>query len=74
MRRVLFGWHGFEVHSYPALLYLGLTFGVYAGYGAAASMELDPDRAAAGILILIVPALVGSRLWFVLTHREVLPP
>ncbi|HEX8087007.1 MAG TPA: prolipoprotein diacylglyceryl transferase family protein [Solirubrobacteraceae bacterium] len=65
MRPVLFTWRGVAVHSYPALLYLGLTFGVYAGYGAAASMELDPDRAAAGMLILIVPALVGSRLWFV---------
>ena len=66
MRRVLFVWHGVEVHSYPALLYLGLTFGFYAGCAAAASMGLDPDRAAAAILILIVPALVGSRLWFVL--------
>ena len=71
MRRVLFRWHGVEVHSYPALLYLGLVCGVYAGYGAAASMPIDPDRAAAGILILIVPALVGSRLWFVLGHWEV---
>ena len=71
MRRVLFSWHGVEVHSYPALLYLGLTFGVYAGYGAAASMGLDPDRAAAGILILIVPALVGARLWFVLRNWQV---
>jgi prolipoprotein diacylglyceryltransferase len=71
VRRVLFGWRGVEVHSYPALLYLGLTCGVYAGYGAAASMQLDPDRTAAGVLILIVPALVGARLWFVLSHWQV---
>lgn len=71
MRRVLFSRHGVEVHSYPALLYLGLVCGVYAGYGAAASMPIDADRAVIGVLILIVPALVGSRLWFVLTHREV---
>ena len=74
MRRVLFGWHGVEVHSYPALLYLGLTFGFYAGYGAAASMGLDPDRAAAGLLILIVPALVGARLWFVRHPLAGVPP
>lgn len=71
MRRVLFNWHGVEVPSYPAFLYLGLLCGVYAGYGAATSMPIDADRAFAGLLILIVPALVGSRLWFVLSHWEV---
>lgn len=59
------------MHSYPALLYVGLLCGIYAGYGAAATMPIDPDRASAGILILIVPALVGSRLWFVASHWEV---
>jgi prolipoprotein diacylglyceryltransferase len=68
VRRVLFRWHGIEVHSYPAFLYLGLLCGVYAGYGAAASLPLDPDRASLGVLVLIVPALVGARLWFVLSH------
>ena len=70
MRRVLFSWHGVDVHSYPALLYLGLVLGVYAGYGAATTMPIDPDRAAAATLILIAPALVGSRLWFVATHWQ----
>lgn len=70
MRRVLFSWHGFDVHSYPALLYLGLVCGVYAGYGAAAGMGIDADRTAAGLLILIVPALAGARLWFVAGHWE----
>lgn len=68
MRRVLVSWHGVDIHSYPALLYLGLTCGVYAGYGAAASMQLDPDRVIVGVLVLLVPALAGARLWFVLTH------
>lgn len=71
MRRVLFTWHGIDVHSYPALLYVGLLCGVYAGYGAATSMPIDPDRATAAVLILLVPALVGARLWFVLSHWEV---
>jgi phosphatidylglycerol:prolipoprotein diacylglycerol transferase len=71
VRRVLFSWHGVAVHSYPALLYVGLVCGVYAGYGAAASMPIDPDRATAGVLILIVPALVGARLWFVASHWDV---
>jgi phosphatidylglycerol:prolipoprotein diacylglycerol transferase len=71
MRRVLFSWRGIDVHSYPALLYVGLLCGVYAGYAAAASMSIDPDRASAAMLILIVPALVGARLWFVLSHWQV---
>jgi phosphatidylglycerol:prolipoprotein diacylglycerol transferase len=71
VRRVLFSWRGIDVHSYPALLYVGLTCGLYAGYGAAATMPMDPDRAAAGVLLLIVPALIGARLWFVLTHWQV---
>jgi phosphatidylglycerol:prolipoprotein diacylglycerol transferase len=70
VRRVLFRWHGVEIHSYPALLYLGVLCGVYAGYGAAASMPIDPDRASVGVLILIVPALVGARLWFVLSRWQ----
>ena len=71
MRRVLFSWRGVDVHSYPALLYLGLTCGFYAGYGAAASMDLDPNKAAVATFILLVPALVGARLWFVLSHWHV---
>ena len=71
MRPVLVSRHGVDVHSYPALLFLGLTFGVYAGYAAATGMQLDPDRAVAGILVLLVPALAGARLWFVLTHWRV---
>jgi phosphatidylglycerol---prolipoprotein diacylglyceryl transferase len=70
MRRVLFSWRGMDVHSYPALLYVGLVCGVYAGYGAATTMDVDADRTAAGLLILIVPALVGARLWFVASHWE----
>ena len=71
MRRLLFTWHGVGVPSYPALLYVGLLCGVYAGYGAAAAGPVDPDRTTLAILILIVPALVGSRLWFVWSHWEV---
>jgi phosphatidylglycerol---prolipoprotein diacylglyceryl transferase len=68
MRPVLLTWRGVHVHSYPVFLYLGLLCGVYAGYGAATSMGLDADLTATGILILLVPALAGARLWFVLSH------
>jgi phosphatidylglycerol:prolipoprotein diacylglycerol transferase len=70
MRRVLLSRRGIEIHSYPAMLYLGLLCGVYAGYGAATNMQLDADRATVAMLILIAPALVGARLLFVLSHWQ----
>jgi hypothetical protein len=37
MRRILFSWSGFNVYSYPAMLYLGMVAGVFAGAHAAAN-------------------------------------
>lgn len=68
MRRVLFTWRGFTVNSYPALLYLGLVCGFYVMYAVAPRMGLSRGPAAAATLILFVPALAGSRIWFVLGH------
>lgn len=68
MRPVLFKFHGIEVHAYPAFLFLGLTFGVIAGTAAGSARGLDAVRLQAALLILIVPALAGSRLLYVLTH------
>ena len=70
MRPILFRWRGLTVHSYPALLYLGIVAGVAAGNVAAHTAGLDARRAYAATLILIVPALAGARLLFVATHWE----
>ena len=66
--RTLFRVRGFEIHAYPAFLFLGLTFGVIAGTAAGTARGLDALHLQAALLILIVPALVGSRLLYVLTH------
>ncbi len=68
MRPVLFTIRGRRVWSYPALLYAGLVCGFYVMYAIAPTLGLAPEPAAAALLILFVPALVGSRLWFVLDH------
>jgi prolipoprotein diacylglyceryl transferase len=71
MRKVLFSWRGWNVYSYPAMLYVGLVAGVFAGAWVAQRSGLSADRFAAAIVILLVPALVGSRLYFVLTRWDV---
>jgi phosphatidylglycerol---prolipoprotein diacylglyceryl transferase len=66
LRPILLTVRGRELHSYPVLLYLGSVGGTIAAAAAA------PDRLAARVAfattVLIVPALVGSRLLYVLTH------
>jgi prolipoprotein diacylglyceryltransferase len=56
------------VHSYPFFLYLGGVAGTYAA-AAAAPAGLG-GRVALATTLLIVPALVGSRLLYVAMHRD----
>jgi phosphatidylglycerol:prolipoprotein diacylglycerol transferase len=65
MRRVLFPLFGFNIHAYPAFLYVGVVVGLIAGTYAASFRGLDPVRTFAALLLLVLPALVGSRLLFV---------
>ena len=71
MRKILFSWHGLTVYSYPAMLYLGLVAGAFAGAWVAQNSAMNADSFAVALLILLVPALVGARLYFVLTRWEV---
>lgn len=68
MRRVLFQWHGLTLHSYTAMLYVGLVGGVVASNAAAHSVGLDAFRVFIATNLLIVPALVGARLVYVASH------
>jgi prolipoprotein diacylglyceryl transferase len=70
MRRILFSWRGANIYSYPAMLYIGLLVGVFVGAWVAQSTGLSADRFAIAITILLIPALAGSRLYFVLTRWE----
>jgi phosphatidylglycerol:prolipoprotein diacylglycerol transferase len=65
---VLVRWRGITIHSYPALLYVGLIIGIGTGNVAAHRAGLDPARVFAATLLLLVPALIGARLAFVAGH------
>ena len=71
MRKILFSFHGVNVYSYPAMLYVGLVAGAFAGAWAARASGMSADRFAVAMLILLVPALVGARLYFVFTRWDV---
>jgi phosphatidylglycerol:prolipoprotein diacylglycerol transferase len=71
MRRVLFTVRGVRIWSYPALLYVGLVSGFYVMWAIAPSLGLRRGPAAAALLILLAPAVIGARLWFVLDHWTV---
>jgi phosphatidylglycerol:prolipoprotein diacylglycerol transferase len=68
VRKILFSWHGFNVYSYPAMLYVGLVAGVFSGAWVAQNAGMNADNFAVAVLILLVPALVGARLYFVMTR------
>jgi phosphatidylglycerol:prolipoprotein diacylglycerol transferase len=71
MRRILFSWHGHNIYSYPAMLYVGLLAGVFVGAHVAQSSGMNADRFTVAVVILLIPALVGSRLYFMLTRWDV---
>lgn len=56
------------MHSYPAMLYLGMVSGVFAGNLAAHSARVNALDAYLTTCILIVPALAGARLLYVALH------
>jgi len=62
MLPVLFRWRGRAVPSYPAMLYLGVVFGLVAGDVAANASGLNGARVYIASLLLLPVALVGARL------------
>src|SRR6476660_5483356 len=70
MRPVLWHWRGLRIPSYPAMLYLGLVCGVAASNVAAHAAQLAAGRVFVATLVLLIPALLGARLLFVLTHWD----
>ena len=68
MRPVLFAWRGVRIHSYPAMLYVGMVLGIAAGNIAANAAGLASARVWAAMILLIIPGLAGSRLLWVAIH------
>jgi phosphatidylglycerol---prolipoprotein diacylglyceryl transferase len=68
---ILFTWHGRRVPSYAAMLYLGLLAGTYTTYAGAWAEGLPGQAVAGAILVLLVPAVLGARLAFVVGRWRV---
>jgi phosphatidylglycerol---prolipoprotein diacylglyceryl transferase len=71
MRPTLFVWRGVRVPSYTTMLYLGLLAGAYSAYGAGRADGISGDGLMPAILALLVPAVLGARLAFVVGHWSV---
>ena len=67
-RRYLLRCRGVNVPGYTAMLYVGCVAGVLAGAAAAGAAGLEESRVALATIALLVPALAGARLWFVVEH------
>jgi len=68
MRPVLVSLGGVRVHSYPAMVYLGLVFGLIAENPVARAAGLATAEVFAATILLLIPALLGARLLFVAEH------
>jgi prolipoprotein diacylglyceryltransferase len=53
------------------MLCLGCVAGVLVGAATPSAQEIDPARFALAATLLLVPALAGARLWFVLVNWQV---
>ena len=68
MRRVLFYWGSVPIYSFPVMLYLGIVLGLYAQLYAASLIGLDLTHTLGVTLLLLMTALLGARLLFVISN------
>lgn len=68
MYPLLLDWHGIRIHSYRAMMYLGLVFGFVASNYAANLAGLDSIRVYIAMLLLVMAGLVGARMLYVIVH------
>lgn len=71
MRPILFVWHGTVIHSYTVMLYVGLLAATFMAAHIAPYYGLSADRTAFAAVVLIVPGIAGTRLFYVLMHWDV---
>jgi phosphatidylglycerol:prolipoprotein diacylglycerol transferase len=70
-RRYLTSRFGLRIPSYTAMLYVGCTVGVLVGSVLGGTTGIERSRFALAMTVLLVPALAGARLWFVVEHWAV---
>jgi phosphatidylglycerol---prolipoprotein diacylglyceryl transferase len=70
MRRILISWRGWNLYSYPTLLYIGMVCGVFVAAWVAERSGLNPERFVLATVILSPLTLIGARLFFVASHWD----
>lgn len=68
MRKILVSWRGWNLYSYPTMLYVGMVCGIFVAAWVAGLSGLNPNRFVLASMILTIPALIGARLFFVANH------
>lgn len=70
MHPVLFNIFSFPIHSYGMMLALSFLFGIWLSMTRAKKAGLDPNVIADVGFWLILSAIIGSRLYYVVLHFE----
>jgi phosphatidylglycerol:prolipoprotein diacylglycerol transferase len=68
MRPILFRWRGIAVHSYSAMLYVGLVTGILTASVASRVAGLEVEGVTLATCALAVIALVGARVFYIAMH------
>ena len=68
MSRVLFRVGRITVYSYTAMQYVGIVLGIFAQKYVAIASGLNPTRVLTATFLLLIPALAGARLFYLLLH------
>src|ERR1700752_767412 len=70
MQKILFSWRGWNLYSYPTMLYVGMVCGIFVAAWVAARSGLDPNRFVLAAVILSPLTLIGARMFFVASHWD----
>jgi phosphatidylglycerol---prolipoprotein diacylglyceryl transferase len=71
IRQVLFEWRGTRIYSYPVMMYVGLTLGLFAGNCVADLAGMNSARVFVATILLAIVGMIGARMMFVATHWAV---
>jgi prolipoprotein diacylglyceryl transferase len=71
MQPILFVWRGYVVHAYPAMLYFALLASTFLTAYVGQSYGLNADKVAFATVMLVIPALPGTRLLYVAMHWDI---
>ena len=70
MQPILFVWRGYVVHAYPAMLYCALLVSTFLTTYVGQSFGLNADKVAFATVLLVIPALPGTRQLYVAMHWD----